>query len=167
MTCPFCGSEMRSFALPKFNDDRMWTGLTKCSNPECKAAGPLISAPGEEEAVKQADAAARRRSAKEAIKRPDAAAQSQSEGPLMPMMLHMAMEAKYCFVELKSAAVDELRHSTIGRLTYSDDNTKALIWCIGSDVPTYAGLNFYGATWRCWPREPSPEEMTAIPWEVK
>ena len=150
IVCPYCGADMRPIALPKFGDteESAWIGLTKCSNADCKAAGPMISAVNQEDAIEKACAAALGRAA------------------FIPLTLYDAMRADCCYVELKSSAPDELdKHSAIGYLEYSDDNTKVVIWRMGQEKPIYAALNFYGKTWRCWSRRPTPEERAAAPWE--
>ena len=140
---------MTAFALPKFDDGGMWSGITKCSNAECKAMGPIVSAPNKEEAIEQANAAALRR----------------YEPPFELLTLDAAMHCELCFIELKSAALDVTsRLSAYGRTEFSDDGTKARLWRLGADAPLYAALAFYGKTWRCWKRRPTPEESSAVEW---
>ena len=45
-------------------------------------------------------------------------------------------------------------------------NTERTIFASPGDKRIYRGDNSnYGVTWRCWLREPTPEEMANTPWE--
>lgn len=35
----------------------------------------------------------------------------------------------------------------------------------GNDIPEFWPEAEYGRSWRCWPRKPTPEQMTAAKWE--
>ena len=140
---------MTAFALPKSDDGGMWSGITKCSNAACKAMGPIVSAPNKEEAIEQANAAALRR----------------YEPPFEPLTLEDALRRELCFIELKSAALDNTsKLSAYGRVEYNDDETKACIWRLDAGAPLYAALAYYEKTWRCRTRRPTPEESTAVEW---
>lgn len=41
----------------------------------------------------------------------------------------------------------------------------AEMWCIFFGGRTWYADYTYGGTWRCWMREPTPEEMANTPWE--
>lgn len=149
--CPYCGQYMRLMALPKFPDGKLWTGLMKCSNAECKAASPIVSGISEEDAREKAINAAVREYAP----------------PFRPLTLLEATESEYCYIELKNAESSEMsKFSTMGRVSYDDDPAKACIWRIGTNTPTSAQRHMYGLTWRCWARKPTPEERAAVTWEI-
>lgn len=79
-------------------------------------------------------------------------------------------------------SLEELAVS-VGMLTFIEDNNGDDEPCVRARMVTYweskshriyfdGGRTWYadcayGITWRCWLREPTREEMEAMPWEVK
>lgn len=133
--CPYCGAETR---LNENNEGIYWY-----EGRECNATGPTKKTPGEA----------------------FSAALHRAEPEMRPLTLEEISEKVYDvdwdFVWLETKG-DIFQLQLCPR--YVNEEVLGFCWPL-SDDEIEANIEEMGKSWRCWPRKPTPEQMTAEKWE--
>lgn len=140
--CPYCGAETR---LNKNNEGIYWY---ECR--ECNATGPTEKTPVEA----------------------FSAALHRAEPEMRPLTLDEALELGE---DDDSIVYIESRRfggcgwykpcSIICDSSEAGQKNEIHFYEPGNNLPEFWPEAEYGKSWRCWPRKPTPEQMTAEKWE--